>query len=70
MDGHTHIYGEALTREYETVITQREGWPDILEKYQIQWAIVRTDSSIHRGFTELNWDVIYKDETAVVLRRP
>ena len=29
MDGHTHIYGEALTREYEQIITLNKGWEDV-----------------------------------------
>ena len=70
MDGHTHIYGEALTREYETVITLAEGWQDILEKYQIRWAIVRTGSRIGRGLEGVGWQIIYQDDTAIVLKRP
>jgi hypothetical protein len=69
MDGHTHIYGEALTREYETVITQRDGWQDIFDKYQITWAIVRTKSTVIDGLTEMNWNVIYEDATATILHK-
>jgi hypothetical protein len=67
MDGHTHIYGEALTREYETVITQRDGWREIFEKYQIQWAIIRKDSPIAESLAKLNWDTVYEDDTAIIL---
>jgi hypothetical protein len=70
MDGHTHIYGEALTREYETVITQRDGWQAIIEKYDIQWAIVRDSSRITGSLREMNWDVLYQDDTAIILHRP
>ena len=69
MDGHTHIYGEALTREYETVITQRDGWQDIFEKYQIRWAIVRTKSPVIDGLTEMSWSVIYQDDTSTILHK-
>ena len=40
MDGHTHIYGEALTREYEQVLAQSDGWQKILNKYDVRWAII------------------------------
>jgi hypothetical protein len=70
MDGHTHIYGEALTREYETVTFQRDGWQDIFDKYQIEWAIVRTKSAVIEGLTDMNWNILYEDDTATILRKP
>jgi hypothetical protein len=70
MDGHTHIYGEARTREYETIVTQRDGWQELFEKYDIQWAIVRNGSGIANGLTEMSWEVLYQDETAIILQKP
>jgi hypothetical protein len=69
MDGHTHIYGEALTREYETVVTLGKGWQDILQKYHVEWAIVRTDSPMENVLAGQDWEVLYRDETAVILRK-
>jgi len=70
MDGHTHIYGEALTREYETVVTQGNDWQKILDKYQIEWAIVRVNSTIARGLEGQQWKIIYQDDTTTVLHKP
>jgi hypothetical protein len=70
MDGHTHIYGEALTREYETVVLLGEGWEDVLKKYQIQWAIVRAHAPIAQKLKANGWEILYQDETAVILRKP
>ncbi|HEX2989591.1 MAG TPA: hypothetical protein VHO49_02875, partial [Anaerolineales bacterium] len=69
MDGHTHIYGEALTREYETVVSLREGWKEILEKYDVEWAIVRADSSVAGALLHENWQILHQDDTAVILRK-
>jgi hypothetical protein len=69
MDGHTHIYGEALTREYEQVITLSKGWEDIFEKYQIEWAIVRAQSSLIEKLQEQGWQILYQDATSSVLRK-
>lgn len=69
MDGHTHIYGEALTREYETVFTLSDGWLKILDKYQIEWAIVRANSPIAHELENNGWKIIYKDNTTIVLRK-
>jgi hypothetical protein len=70
MDGHTHIYGEALTREYETVVYLGDGWRETLDKYQIKWAIVRSSSSIAQALEEEGWSVVYRDETSMILRKP
>jgi hypothetical protein len=69
MDGHTHIYGEALTREYETVTFLGNGWQEILNKYQIKWAIVRTGSPIARALEKEGWKIVYSDKTSTVLRK-
>ncbi|HEU0293306.1 MAG TPA: hypothetical protein VFR47_11260 [Anaerolineales bacterium] len=69
MDGHTHIYGEALTREYEKVITLSKGWEGIFKKYQIEWAIVRADSKVANALqNDLGWKIIYRDNTTVIVR--
>jgi len=68
MDGHTHIYGEALTREYEQLIKTSQGWESIIEKYQAIWAIIPTTSRLAASLTEKGWETIYQDETAVILR--
>ena len=69
MDGHTHIYGEALTREYETVVTLGRDWQQILDKYQIHWAIVRANSPIAHGLENIGWKTIYGDDTTIILKR-
>jgi hypothetical protein len=70
MDGHTHIYGEALTREYETLVTLGKDWEKIFDKYQIQWAIVRASAPIAGALEQLHWKVLYQDDTSVILREP
>lgn len=69
MDGHTHIYGEALTREYETIVTLGKGWQDILEKHEVEWAIVRVDSPVSTSLKNNSWAIIYQDQTSVILRK-
>jgi hypothetical protein len=70
MDGHTHIYGEALTREYERVITLSEGWEEILNKYDVQWVIMRTNMPLVRALSASeNWETAYADTTAIILVR-
>jgi len=70
MDGHTHIYGEDLTREYEQVVTLNDNWESVLDKYQVTWAIVRDQSSIAKALTSKGWQTLYEDSTAIILSKP
>jgi hypothetical protein len=70
MDGHTHIYGEALTREYEQVITLSKNWETIFDKYQITWAIVRVQSPVAVALENKGWTISYQDSTAIILTKP
>ena len=70
IDGQTDFYGEALTREYETVITLADGWEEVLERYRVDWVIMPADSRLIRTLRqESEWRQAYADSTAVILRR-
>ena len=70
MDGHTHIYGEALTREYEQVIIQGNGWEEILNKYDVKWIIIRVNTSLaNKLSSSAGWTTAYKDKTAIIFVR-
>lgn len=70
IDGQTDFYGEALTREFMTVITVSPGWQEILAKRKITWAVIPTDSELADLMKSTpGWRVLYQDTTAVVLRR-
>jgi hypothetical protein len=70
MDGHTHIYGEDLTREYEKVITMGNGWQDVLTEYEVGWAIIRSDEPLAEALHgDLRWEIVYRDQTAIILTR-
>ena len=68
MDGHTHIYGEALTREYEKVMRLDSGWQEILEKYNVRWVIVRRNAPLIKALcTSNDWKIAYQDQTTMIL---
>jgi hypothetical protein len=71
IDGQTDFYGEALTREYMQVMALDDDWEDVLEKYDVSWVIVQSDKPlVHALQDELNWNAVYRDETATILRKP
>jgi hypothetical protein len=70
IDGQTDFYGEPLTREYETVISLNDGWENVLNKYNVNWAIVETNSVITNALAnEQHWEILFQDETATILRK-
>jgi hypothetical protein len=70
IDGQTDFYGEALTREYEQVITLTQDWKTILDKYQVSRVLMPSDSLLVRELnSDSNWMEVYKDSTASILVR-
>jgi hypothetical protein len=70
IDGQTDFYGEALTREYETVLSMADGWQNVLSKYQVSWVIFPVESSlVTRLSMDPAWLVVYQDTTTAILRR-
>ncbi len=59
-----------VTMQYETVITLRAGWQEILDNYNITWVIIPTHSPLAITLLEnQGWEMIYEDSTAIIIRR-
>lgn len=69
IDGQTDFYGEALTRQYEQVLTLQPGWESVLLAYRVSWVIMPSESNItDQLIADDNWNLIYEDKTAVIFR--
>jgi hypothetical protein len=69
IDSQGDVYGEAFIREYEQVITLKPGWQDVLDTYQVDWAMVPSRWPLANALAYDGWDEIYADNTAIILRR-
>jgi hypothetical protein len=70
IDGQTDFYGEALTRQYEQVITLSPGWEQVFQQYQVQWVLLPPDEPAAQQLLDLpGWQVAYQDQTAVLMVR-
>jgi hypothetical protein len=70
IDGQTGFYGEALTREYEQVITMSAEWHDVLDKYQVSWVLMPVESDLARLLADdRDWKLVYSDQTAAIFDR-
>ena len=70
IDGQTDFYGEALTREYESVISVSDNWWEILDKYQVDWVIIENNSPLAQVLVDQKgWKILYQDETSIILKK-
>ena len=71
IDGQTDFYGEAFTREYAQVVSLDEGWHEVLTKYNVSWVIIQSGKPLISALqSELNWKIVYQDDTATILHKP
>ena len=60
----------AVTIQYETVITLADGWQDILEQHNIEWAIIESKSPLAQALEiDYRWRILYEDDTAIILHK-
>lgn len=71
IDGQTDFYGEEFSLEYAKVMKLEDDWEDVLSKYDVSWVIVESYRPLVPVLqNELNWKIVYQDETAVILHKP
>jgi hypothetical protein len=71
IDSKSDFYGENFVRKYGMVILLQEGWEEVLDQYDVSWAILPTDErAAHAIQSDLGWAAIYRDDTTVILKKP
>ena len=68
VDSVADVTGE-VTMDYEIILTTSNGWENLLKEYNIEWIIIKTDSTLARALLDQGWNILYEDETAVILKR-
>jgi len=52
------------------VITLDDGWQEVLNRYNVKWVIMPTNSKLVQYLlSDPNWEAIYRDDVAAVLIR-
>ncbi len=70
IDSNSDFYGEAFVRQYRQVILLQEGLEGVLDQYEVDWAILPVDNNTaYAMVSELDWTIIYEDNTALILQR-
>ena len=69
-DDRHDFYGEAFIREYAKALLATRQWRDPLDRYQVEWVLMPTDSALSTVLRESrNWRVDYDDGLAMVFSR-
>jgi len=71
IDGQTDFYGEALTREYADVITAKNNYQSILDKYGVKWLIIPKNETLAKQLNTSSeyWGIYYQDDLTVIYIR-
>jgi hypothetical protein len=69
-DDRHDFYGEAFIKEYQKATTGTWQWREPLEKYQVKWVLVASDSPLSSVLKESkDWRAEYDDGLAIVFAR-
>jgi hypothetical protein len=67
VDGRSDMYGTDIMKEYLKLISVLPGWNEILTKYNINWVIYNSNSSLSTLLMErVDWNLIYSDKVASI----
>jgi len=70
IDGQTDFYGETLAREYQKFMNIEDGWESVLDDHYVDWVILPTKEHAARALEQQDdWQVVYRDDTAIIIRR-
>lgn len=70
LDSQSDFYGEPLMRDYDQIVSMQRNWESLLEKYQVDWAILPANWPLAGELSSQGWEPVYEDQTAVVLVKP
>jgi hypothetical protein len=66
IDGRTHLYREFI-KEYLEVIHIKHNWEEVLDRYNVKFVLIETDSILARFLkTQEGWELLYEDEVASI----
>ncbi len=70
IDTRFDMYGARIVEDYQTIYSTKDGWEELLKKYQISWVFVRPEAPIAKRLAERGWKTLYVDKAAIVIHIP
>lgn len=70
IDGQTDFYGVELVKDYLVALNARDNWEAILEKHDVDWALLPGDVPLAKILkSNSEWRILYEDDVSVILRK-
>ena len=67
LDSQSDFYGESLIREYDQIMSAGDEWQGLLEKHQVDWVLIPSNSPLANAMTNnTNWEIVYNDDTSMI----
>jgi hypothetical protein len=70
IDGRTDVYGDEMLAQYLDLVNASRNSSDLLERWDIQSALLTPDMPLVQKLIENHWIIAYQDAQAVILERP
>lgn len=70
IDTRFDMYGARIVEDYQTMYSTKDGWEELLKKYQISWVFVRPEAPIAKRLVQKGWKTFYEDKAAIVIQIP
>lgn len=70
IDTRFDMYGARIVEDYQTIYSTKDGWEELLKKYQVSWVFVRPEAPIAKRLAESGWKTLYEDKAAIVMQIP
>ncbi len=70
VDSQSDFYGEAVMRDYQSILDGDDESKLLLDEYKVEWAIVQAQSPLADSLsTDDEWTVVYRDDVAIIAAR-
>ncbi|MBM3144540.1 MAG: hypothetical protein FJ010_06115 [Chloroflexi bacterium] len=69
VDGRTDLYGDELIGQWVQVVQAEEGWQEVLDEWDVGVILLEPFRPVVDELAEEGWDLLYKDDIAVVYGR-
>jgi hypothetical protein len=69
-DDRHDFYGEDFVKDYIKVKDVQPGWESVLDRWHVNWVLIRPESTLANALKELpKWRVVYDDGVAIIFAR-
>jgi hypothetical protein len=69
VDGRTDLFGDEIIGEWLQVMSAKDGWQDILDRWQVRLVMVAPGQALDKVLPQAGWKLLYQDKVAVVYGR-